>query len=282
MPSFKLILWSLLKIVLLSQSPEMHIYNRLHTNSDDFPVPSIVMLVVTATTFLLVSFYILVFKSCLNWQQVNSSSRLYLYGGQRNEDLLGPYSPTIQSRGLEELIVQNIPTLLYRREGEVSFNRCTICLSEFEEEENLRVLPSCRHSFHLDCIDIWLQSNDNCPLCRSSITGTIGHPFDQIIAPSSSPGDDPLALFGGEEDFEVIGLQSEDEPEEEREQPKGDPLKVDVSPNGDQSSIRPIRRSFSMDSASNRRLHLTVQDMIRQKDTSQITSSGECSSSRAL
>lgn len=152
-----------------------------------FPVPSIVIVVVTATTFLLVSFYILVIKSCFNWQQVNSSSRLNLYGGQRNEDSLGPHSPTTESRGLEELVVQNIPTLL-------------------------RVLPSCRHSFHLDCIDIWLQGNDNCPLCRSSISSRIGYPFDQIIAPSSSPEDDPLALLEGEDDFEVTGLQSEDEP----------------------------------------------------------------------
>lgn len=76
-------------------------------------------------------------------------------------------------------------------------------LSEFEEEENLRFLSTCRHSFHLDCINIWLQSNDNCPLCRSSISSTTWHPFDQTMASSSSPKGDPQTQLRGEEDFEA-------------------------------------------------------------------------------
>ncbi|KAI8893724.1 hypothetical protein BC833DRAFT_607394 [Globomyces pollinis-pini] len=43
---------------------------------------------------------------------------------------------------------------------------CTICLSEYEEGENLRQL-GCKHHFHKDCIDEWLHLNGKCPLCNS-------------------------------------------------------------------------------------------------------------------
>ncbi|MCO5599501.1 hypothetical protein L7F22_053606 [Adiantum nelumboides] len=46
---------------------------------------------------------------------------------------------------------------------------CVVCLNAFEEGEELRLLPSCRHSFHRDCIDKWLFSHATCPLCRRSI-----------------------------------------------------------------------------------------------------------------
>lgn len=47
---------------------------------------------------------------------------------------------------------------------------CAVCLSEFEEGEELRVLPGCMHSFHVPCIDTWLYSHPSCPICRSDAT----------------------------------------------------------------------------------------------------------------
>ncbi|KAK1304936.1 E3 ubiquitin-protein ligase ATL4 [Acorus calamus] len=46
---------------------------------------------------------------------------------------------------------------------------CAVCLSTFEAEDRLRLLPSCGHAFHSQCIDAWLRSASTCPLCRSQI-----------------------------------------------------------------------------------------------------------------
>lgn len=48
-------------------------------------------------------------------------------------------------------------------------HRCTVCLSEYHEEDTLRILPLCGHSFHATCIDIWLQQHSTCPVCRISL-----------------------------------------------------------------------------------------------------------------
>lgn len=49
-------------------------------------------------------------------------------------------------------------------------NTCAVCLCEFEEGDELRTLPECLHSFHVPCIDMWLYSHPNCPICRADAT----------------------------------------------------------------------------------------------------------------
>ncbi|XP_013408486.1 E3 ubiquitin-protein ligase arkadia [Lingula anatina] len=46
--------------------------------------------------------------------------------------------------------------------------KCTICLSELEEDEDVRRLP-CMHLFHIECVDQWLVTNKRCPICRVDI-----------------------------------------------------------------------------------------------------------------
>lgn len=53
-------------------------------------------------------------------------------------------------------------------ELEDTTEKCTICLSEFEDSEDVRRLP-CMHLFHVECVDQWLSSNKRCPICRVDI-----------------------------------------------------------------------------------------------------------------
>jgi len=45
---------------------------------------------------------------------------------------------------------------------------CSICLDNFEENENISTLK-CNHSFHNKCIEAWLDTNFTCPMCRLSL-----------------------------------------------------------------------------------------------------------------
>jgi len=44
--------------------------------------------------------------------------------------------------------------------------QCVVCLEELFEDK--KITP-CNHSFHLHCILEWLNSKENCPLCRTKL-----------------------------------------------------------------------------------------------------------------
>jgi len=44
-----------------------------------------------------------------------------------------------------------------------------VCLGDYQAEEKLQQMPSCGHTFHMECIDLWLTSHTTCPLCRLSL-----------------------------------------------------------------------------------------------------------------
>ncbi|CAL5407388.1 unnamed protein product [Camellia sinensis] len=59
---------------------------------------------------------------------------------------------------------------------------CAVCLCEFEDGEELRTMPECVHSFHVECIDMWLYSHSTCPLCRTD-TPSPSHPLTTCLHP---------------------------------------------------------------------------------------------------
>ncbi|KAH7668641.1 Zinc finger RING/FYVE/PHD-type protein [Dioscorea alata] len=77
---------------------------------------------------------------------------------------------------------------------------CAVCLSHLRPQDRLRILPACRHAFHLSCIDAWLRSSPSCPLCRSPIT-TSGL---EIPTPIPSPLPRSFSIGSEEEDIESV------------------------------------------------------------------------------
>ncbi len=45
---------------------------------------------------------------------------------------------------------------------------CTICHCEYQPAQLHRKLP-CQHVYHKKCIDRWLKTSNECPLCRASV-----------------------------------------------------------------------------------------------------------------
>ncbi|KAB1213738.1 RING-H2 finger protein ATL16 [Morella rubra] len=288
----------------------------LPSSEPALPRLAIAVLCIMATAFLFVSYYMVVTKCCSNWHHANLLRWFTALRARESEDPFIALSPSMWNQGLDESVIRELPTFQFRREGDARSICCVVCLNEFQEEDMLRLLPKCSHAFHLDCIDIWLQSNANCPLCRSSILGTSRYRVDHILAPNSSPQDSQLfstSHIGGDEDFVVIEFGGQDEVTfTQRQQESNDSLVVQGQPGShsprkldkklgnlkprkshhvsimgdecidlrekdDQFSIQPIRRSFSMDSAADRQLYITVQAIIQQnRHHSEVTTSEDC------
>jgi len=56
--------------------------------------------------------------------------------------------------------------------------RCTVCLYEFHDHEEIRRLTNCGHVFHRGCVDRWMDHDQRtCPLCRTPFI-----PYDLVEA----------------------------------------------------------------------------------------------------
>ncbi|KAJ4783734.1 RING/U-box superfamily protein [Rhynchospora pubera] len=74
------------------------------------------------------------------------------------------------SKGMAKESIDKLPVIKFNRQNLVdasgeSFS-CSVCLQDFQSGDTARVLPHCKHMFHLPCIDGWLLKHGSCPLCR--------------------------------------------------------------------------------------------------------------------
>lgn len=81
--------------------------------------------------------------------------------------------------------------LKYRKDAHVKDVgiECPVCLCAFADGEVVRQLSACKHSFHASCIDMWLKSHSNCPICRAPVPAK--PPNNNNAAPPRG-GDDDL------------------------------------------------------------------------------------------
>ncbi|KAG6500414.1 RING-H2 finger protein ATL54-like [Zingiber officinale] len=95
----------------------------------------------------------------------------------------------IRTAGLDESTIGAIATWAYKAdEGVLGALRsnCAVCLSEFQDGELLRLLPKCDHAFHMGCVDTWLRSHVNCPLCRAPVVALVSTTSDGVHGASAS------------------------------------------------------------------------------------------------
>ncbi|KAJ4836947.1 hypothetical protein Tsubulata_032304 [Turnera subulata] len=95
------------------------------------------------------------------------------------------------ARGLDKAVLNSLPLFVYSPETHPDPIECAVCLSEFEERETGRVLPKCKHSFHIECIDMWFHSHSTCPLCRCPVEAAAppsvpeSHPVEEATGPAA-------------------------------------------------------------------------------------------------
>ena len=96
-------------------------------------------------------------------------------------------------RGLDQAVIQKFPTFTYSTVKGLKIGKsaleCAVCLSEFEDRETLRLLPTCNHVFHPVCIDTWLRSRVTCPVCRAKLAPETNRVVDDSLHSSESSND---------------------------------------------------------------------------------------------
>ncbi|KAI3668895.1 hypothetical protein L6452_40112 [Arctium lappa] len=87
------------------------------------------------------------------------------------------------NKGIKKRFIEALPKFTYdsakedsgccdKLEGKLSDVDCAICLAEYADGDEIRVLPQCGHRFHVGCIDLWLGSHSSCPSCREILVIT--------------------------------------------------------------------------------------------------------------
>ncbi|KAL5724392.1 RING-type E3 ubiquitin transferase [Ranunculus cassubicifolius] len=201
---------------------------------------------ILASAFLLVSYYTVISKYCGNLDSARRNANRDQTGEDSNEEEDRNQSNNelwhVSNAGLEESLIKLITVCKYKKgDGLVEGTDCSVCLSEFEENEKLRLLPKCSHAFHLSCIDTWLKSHSNCPLCRANVIVTCPPaPLPPLILPSPPTTQDaPSENQQENENHTVVVIEDvEEEPNDVVPKTYEDDVVID---------IRPIRRSVSMD-----------------------------------
>ncbi|KAL8130490.1 hypothetical protein V2J09_019645 [Rumex salicifolius] len=109
-------------------------------------------------------------------------------------------SSTSTGRGLSPTEIERFPKFTYpeaeekaggaKMSGEIT--ECAVCLGAFNEAETLRLIPSCGHVFHADCVDVWLRSHSTCPCCRANLRLSLPETTNEspILHSSLLSGDD--------------------------------------------------------------------------------------------
>ncbi|KAM3144669.1 hypothetical protein pb186bvf_003276 [Paramecium bursaria] len=82
--------------------------------------------------------------------------------------------PQQRQQGLDNNEIRSLTEIQYKSQNEwdEESRKCPICLGNYEECERVRFLP-CLHRFHSKCIDKWLPTNSNCPLCKKNIRSLV-------------------------------------------------------------------------------------------------------------
>lgn len=162
----------------------------------------------------------------------------------------------IRTVGLQPSAISAITICKYKRgDGLVEGTECSVCLNEFQEDETLRLLPKCNHAFHIPCIDTWLRSHTNCPMCRAGILMV-----NSSTLQSPSPWQSSNNNINNNSSDSVSGSDSVEEETTQvsvsgnniRDYMENDELNEQqvIIPIGNGNGIQPVRRSVSLDSLS--------------------------------
>ncbi|KAK2645602.1 hypothetical protein Ddye_020797 [Dipteronia dyeriana] len=130
--------------------------------------PSLAVVIGILCVMFSLTFFLLIYaKFCQRGSSLSSSAANHA-DNQQNPALIRSNS---RFSGIDKTVIESLPFFRFSSlKGSKQGLECAVCLSKFEEIEILRLLPKCRHAFHINCIDQWLEKHSSCPLCRHIVS----------------------------------------------------------------------------------------------------------------
>lgn len=220
--------------------PTIESNNKVVQNILPYIIISIALFV---SLFLLLTYYIIIVRNCSNWNRRRTRGE-----GDNDESIIHHPIWYIDTIGIEVSFVNLITIFKYKTgDGLVDGTECAVCLNEFQDDESLKLLPKCNHAFHIDCIDTWLRSHVNCPLCRAPIiSNTVAAPVgSSIIAPISSTNDDIGSIVETNNNNEAREVEFQENTNVENDDNDDD----DETSKKEDEILQKMRRSVSMGSS---------------------------------
>lgn len=133
---------------------------------------SVAVTIVVLTTMFTLTFLLLLYaKHCKIVASRNGRGAGGSHGSpNRTRPSFSAGNLSRKDSGVERSVIDALPVFKFASlQGLKEGLECAVCLSRFEGSEVLRLLPKCRHAFHVDCVDTWLESHSTCPLCRHRV-----------------------------------------------------------------------------------------------------------------
>ncbi|KAL0346048.1 UNVERIFIED_CONTAM: RING-H2 finger protein ATL43 [Sesamum radiatum] len=188
--------------------------------------PSIIIVVGILATIFSITFLLLLYvRHC--------KREIYESSNSRGRPPLSRGNSGINRKVIESLPMFRFSSLMGQKDG----LECTVCLNRFEPDEVLRLLPKCKHAFHVECVDTWLDAHSTCPLCRCRV-----HPEDILLVDQFTPRNSDHRKGKEHENTRISGRHSS-------AGERGSSLEIIVENPGSDDS----RGRISLDSWSSRR-----------------------------
>ncbi|CAD6338495.1 unnamed protein product [Miscanthus lutarioriparius] len=142
--------------------------------------PGVAVVVGILTSVFSITFLLLLYaKHCKRSAAESSGPYGSAGGGLRSSGAGGAGGGDRRNSGVDRAVVESLPVFRFGAlRGQKEGLECAVCLGRFEPTEALRLLPKCRHGFHVECVDTWLDAHSTCPLCRSRVD-----PEDVLLLP---------------------------------------------------------------------------------------------------